>query len=175
MKVPITSSIETVVDVPYVSQEIEIPLVDAGDVSYFYEDGQLEIDLLSPTIGHVVSLEEGMEFFIASDRRDVSGTVGNSLRESGAYTVDGFSFIGTEGQIIQAVFEPGADALEIKAEIEATGIEVSRIEMHVNKGASLSRDMQTGWIPLNENMLHNWSDNVIYNLAPQLEANVNVR
>lgn len=151
---------------PEIIMESEIIETEEPTIEEAIEE---EMELMSPRIGDVIILEEGFEYHIASDRRDISGTIGRPVRETGAYTVDGLSFIGPNGRIVSTSFKPGANALEIKAELEARGYEIFRIEIHYNQGPSLSRDAQTGWAPLTDDLLYNWSNNFVDNIAPQEE------
>jgi hypothetical protein len=104
----------------------------------------------SPAIGDIVYLKEGTTYNIASDRTDINGTVGNTIRQEDYYTVDAFSFISPTGQIIKAVYTPGLKMEDVKAELEAQGIEIGSVQIHYDLGLGLNRDRPTGWIKYDE-------------------------
>lgn len=141
-------------------------------VNYEYEeavqelaDEEIEIEVQSPILGDIVFLEEGTQYNIASDRSDVKGTTGRTIRQEGLYTVNAFSFLDENGNIIKAVYEPGTRMEDVRAELEAQGKIIGDVQLHHSEGMNLDvRDKAAGWIRYDEN-----SYEAVDNIAPVVE------
>lgn len=108
----------------------------------------------TPTIGDIVSLQQGTKYYYDSEKSKPTGTIGNEFSPtSSKYKVDGIALINKkDNTLIKARYEGGLSAKEM---MQAYGIEKDdcRVLYHisVNDNSESRLEAQRGWIEFDKN------------------------